>query len=213
MKWIVAPALLAMLIGCSGGTPASPDTTPDAPQAPPKVAVAPATTEPTQVGLVKNGEAVHVGAETEDAIKLLKAGAQGGFSSERLPEGFSSPYQSHIWQAGESGFGILSFKGKVVMAMIQDANSTPEHLSELRTAQQALVGYTNEGKVSGQTMMIMAFQRTGGKLYIASAMGDDSVLTALGISEAQARIDQQDADKIIQKLEAEQNEKKNAAKR
>lgn len=228
MKWIAAVVVAFAAIGCSGGGSSStPDAAADDTKAPAIVAPEPATTEPTQVGLVRNDDVVHVGTETEKAIEILKAGAQGGFSSERLPDGFTSPYQSHVWQAGESGFGILSFKGKVVMAMVQDGNSTPDHLSALRLAMQNLVGEAKkptviegskvsywfwhdafnlpDGKSNGQTMMIMAFQKESGKIYIASAMGDDAVLNTLGINETQAKKDQADADQIIQKMESEKN--------
>jgi hypothetical protein len=182
------------------------------------------------VGLVKNGKEVHVGADPDTAIEVLKAGAQGGFTSAVLPDGFSAPYQSHIWRAGESGFGVLSFNGKVVMAMTQEANSTPDHLSELKLAQQALVGdanqptiiegnkvsywfwhadYSDEGVARGQTMMVMAFQRETGKIYIATAMGDDAVLNTLGINESQARKDELEADEILHQREAEQNKSNN----
>ncbi len=225
---LLLPVLVLVLAGCGASNEASePDKTQTTAVA--KVE-SPRTMFPTEIALVRKGRKVSVGDKPDEAFQLLLDGRSGGFTSERLPAGFETPYVVRAWEGADDGFGLVAFSGKVVCAMYQETRATQDRANEVRQAHQELmkelqpeiisgdkvtyyfwnVDVTNaEGVLEGrQRMMIMVFQTGPSSVFLTTAIGDEKVMDGLGMSSAQARTDQIEADKIMQGREAGANSAK-----
>lgn len=228
MKLIGALLALALLAGCQSAT--------DAPKPPDAVegAVAkvdpPFTSSETIIALnLPDNKKVVVGEDMNKAYEDLLAGRTGGFVSERLPPGFNHPYSAKSWQGAEDGFGLIAYEGKIVCAMQQELRSSLEHANNVRANYVSLMNgmepevipgervtyyFWNrdveaDGIVKGrQKLMIMVFQSPRTGVFLATAMGDERVMNALGMNEEEARADQISADKILSTQENGANREK-----
>ncbi|MEZ0324460.1 MAG: hypothetical protein ACAH95_01015 [Fimbriimonas sp.] len=223
LLWLTLPLLLAC--GCGASNEVS-QPTKSQPVAVAKVDP-PRTDFPTEVALVRSGHKVHVGDKPDEAFQLLLAGRSGGFTSERLPAGFVTPYVVRAWEGADEGFGLVAYSAKVVCAMYQETKASQDRANEVRQAHQELMGSVQpeiisgdkvtyyfwdyqikdaEGLVKGtQRLMIMVFQTGPSTVFLTTAMGDSKVMDGLGMNTEQARNDQVQADKIMQGREAGAN--------
>jgi hypothetical protein len=217
--------ILLLLAGCQGSGTPSERATPE-PEAtytltdyrPSKVASA--------IALRYHDKDVHVGDNAEDTYARLLGDRTGGFTSELLPQGLKSPYAAHIWQGADDAFGIISYEGKVAVAMVQEMRTNQEHANNVRDAHQKLVGIEQQPQIiSGdkvtyyfwtrdlsdevggshtQRLMIMIFQNRD-SVFLTVAMGDGKVMDVLGMSPDQAEKDQIASDEILRGQEAGAN--------
>jgi hypothetical protein len=215
------PLLLIFIIlvaaGCQQGTPPQPPSEPQAQHDQVRLAEPPATETPTEIALIRGGRRVDVGTDPEEAFAIFRGNQAMGFTSERLPPGFARPYQAQIWQAAEEGFGVITYNGRVVAAMYQQDDVTQERVNhvvyEHRQAIRGLVPLVISGKkvtywfweMEGQRLMISAFQRPAGAVYLTMAMGDSRTLDGLGVSPGKAQQDQIEADAILGEQEQRAN--------
>jgi hypothetical protein len=219
---------ILLLAGCQSATTAPAQAEAPAPEV--KAVEPPATTTPTIIALaVADRPKVTVGEEAAKAYEGLLAGRTGGFVSERLPQGFDHPYTAKTWQGAEDGFGIIAYEGKVVAAMQQEMRTTQEHANNVRAAYVDLMQGVEPETIGGekvtyyfwnrdveedgllkgrQILMIMVFQRPANTVFLVAAIGDERVMNALGMNQAEARADQIAADQLLRGQEAGANARK-----
>lgn len=175
----------------------------------------PATINPTDIGLMKNGQAVTVGMSVAEAFKVFRDSREGGFEDDRLPSGFSSPYRARSWEAGAHGFGVITYQDQVVMAMYQENRSSFERAREMVRDHQERMGRVANDAIAGkrlnywfweqdgQRIMILAHQQPRNEgVSITAAMGDAVVMTALGMSAELARKESERVDRLVSEEEA-----------
>jgi hypothetical protein len=220
MKRLSPLVLLLLVGGCQGGSK------PEAPAQQPQPEVyalegyTPSRTA-SPIALKYHEHEVRVGDEAEKIYPVLLGARTGGFVSELLPKGLRSPYTAKIWQGADDAFGLISYEGKVVVAMVQEMRTNQEHANNVRTAHQDMFGQEQPQIVAGQKvtyyfwdrdladfqsqrLMIMVFQNRD-NVFLTTAMGDSRVMDVLGMSPQKAREDQAAADEILRSREAGAN--------
>lgn len=212
MRFIGWVGLVVLGMGCQGAATHQSD---DSGSIPRRRVAPPASVNPTDIGLLKNGQAVTVGMSVAEAFKIFRDPREGGFEEDRLPAGFVSPYRAHSWEAGAHGFGVITYQDQVVCALYQENRSTFERARQLVRDHQERMG-REAGEViagkqlnywfweqAGQRIMILAHQQKGREgVSITAAMGDSIVLDALGMSSEQARRESGKLDKAVVETEA-----------
>ena len=229
MKSCAALIAVLALCGCGASNKASDSKIVEPPPVVTKVGD-PQTTFASKISLVRKDVRVYVGDQPDQAFQKLLDGRSGGFTSERLPDGFSAPYVVRAWEGADEGFGIVANTGRVVAAMYQETKATQDRANEVRQAHQRELGDLQPEIISGdkvtyyfweiqvrnaddlvigaQRLVIMGFQTGPNTVFLMTAMGDSKVLDGLGLSMNQARQDQIEADKIMQAREAGANSAK-----
>ncbi|HSI72512.1 MAG TPA: hypothetical protein VK934_05000 [Fimbriimonas sp.] len=220
MKQLIPLFLLLLVGGCQGGSKPA-ETTPVAAEETYTLGDYRPSHVASTIALKYKDKEVHVGDKSEDTYEKLLDGRTGGFVSELLPKGLKSPYTAHIWQGADDAFGVISYEGKAVVAMVQEMRTNQEHANNVRTAHQDLMGSDLPQIVAGekvtyyfwekdladqqsQRLMIMVFQNRD-NVFLTTAIGDARVMDVLAMSPAKARDDQVAADEILRTREAGAN--------
>lgn len=211
----VLACLGLVLAGCQSPTPTAPTPTPPAVSV--RTVADPVSTTQTDIALVRRNQRVTVGMRADDAFRIFRDPKDGGFEYERLPAGFGSGYHARSWEGGPKGFGVITFKDQVVLAMFQERHSTFDRALELVQAHQDHMGRVADKVVAGkrlnywfweqddQRLMIVAFQKGSQEgVEITAAMGDRNVMDAIGAKVSKATSDFPRVDRAL----AQQDEQK-----
>jgi hypothetical protein len=219
MKALPLVALIALVAAGCGRAPApKPDLEPS-----PVIAVAdfvepPSTTEPTQIALLHANRRIVVGSRPADVVESFRGQAIGGFESSLMPPGFGDPYSALVWQGPDEGIGVISYNDRVVAAMVQYESVAQDRVNEVvdlhRSTLRDVEPDVRSGKRAtywiwdqdGQRLMVSAFQKQRGDVFLTVAMGDGRVLDHLRINAFYAEQDKRLADSIISRHEAQQNQ-------
>lgn len=158
--------------------------------------------DPSKIGLFNDNASIKVGDSWDKAKGAFPEPQRIAYDIHDLPTDIpSEKFEAHGWETptGE-GFGVITYDGKVVVAMYQLENTKQDDLTDfLKLQEQGIGGRADQqfgsrtlqfwfwtDPTAHQTLMVSSLLTARG-LNITMAMGDDSVLARLHISETDAR--------------------------
>ncbi len=123
MKRLVVFSLaIFALIGCQSGESTSPEatSTPEVVQIIVPVGK-PSNPEATKIALVVQKDTpVTVGYSADAAFRAFRDPKEYGNEYNDLPPNFQVPYRARSWEAGQAGFGEITYDGNLVAAMYRE---------------------------------------------------------------------------------------------
>lgn len=191
--WIVAP----VLAGC--GDPEKLNLAPQ-PLFPADAPVrAPEFGPRTSIRLRNGRDDVRVGGEAAEAARLFTQ-PKKSFELRELPTQFGDGFRVRGWESDAEGYGVISFDGRVALALRTLRNVDEERVIEtIREAEYDLGrnAVTATGKTSRywfwesqrDRKMVCAVEVKRGEFMLTLAIGELNVMDALRMAPAQAQKD------------------------
>ncbi len=173
----------------------------------------PGSTSPTDIGLVlqkgTSAAALTVGYSAPDkAFEAFKDPRYSGSESNDLPADFKYPNRARVWETALMGFGEVFYENTLVGVLYHEDKVTQDRVDSVvsdNTAQMDKIPRTDiigkrvsywfwqEGH---QTAMICEFTSKRRGIQLTAAVGDDTVLHALGIGPSIAGSDMSKVDAL-----------------
>lgn len=188
---VVAP----VLCGCNGSLSLS--EAPESPAPAPRVGD-PDVTAKTSLRLVRDRAEFAVGESIDDMYQVFP-NPKAAFEFNDLPPGFEQPYSAKGWEVAREGVGAILFNDKVVAVMRQLTRASSDQLGQIvETTRQANPAVTPE-VIQGsrvvyyfweqppQRIMISGLNTRNDGWHITEALGDDTVMDAVGANPEKAR--------------------------
>jgi hypothetical protein len=201
VKFLALTAVACVLVGCEAQSVLSePDSAPIAGPVP--------NLRRTAVALYAEQGMIYVGDSWTDAQSAVPE-PKDAVTFADLPARFEKPYQGRGWEGATQGFGVILYKDVIASAMLQNERATLEEYTtstnwydeNLPKAQAEMV-ISGDLKYrfwefDGQRVMVLAQSKPNGTMRLTTAIGDDRVMDALGITPAAARHDAAAVSRIL----------------
>jgi len=222
LTWLV---LLGLAVsGCNSGS-AVPQPESDQSSGPSRATVnGPAKVPPpdfnarTELRMVRKGEFLRVGDTIDDALNVFKQEKNASKLSE-LPPGWKDPnYRCAGWDAGNTGFGAITYDDRVVLAMYHEDRINEQRLQEVLNDYDNMIQIAAT-QVSGtrvrywfwedspHRLMICAVQTPGEGLNLSVALGSGKIMDSFGMNTVAAENDRQAAEELFRKgVEAQRDQ-------
>lgn len=188
------PLLVTLvLVGCQGGESpklAEPVVTkPAAPSVAP-----PYSTDPGgELAIFRQERAVRVGMTADAAFKVFNTLSERGLEGEQLPPGFVAPYHATWYEVAQEGFGVITYKEQIALAMYQADHLTVDAATEVTQAYIRRYGEADKhSEARGvtywfwerdhQRLMICAVNTSTEGVSITCCVGDTVPMDALHAS-------------------------------
>ncbi len=207
-------AVAIVLVGCGSSEPAA------QPEAPPTVVAEvvgpPASVLRSKLAMLRGGERLYIGDNWDSAIAYIPVPKQS-FELSDLPEKFKSPlYRARGWEKGSQSFGVIFFEGRLALGMLQNDRGTTEDLSDLVLKYEGVFGPSKAvagAKVNywfwqdGSTRLMICGIKKKDYVKITTALADEVLCQALGISPEAAEVDQVKVDSKLGAAESDAKKK------
>lgn len=180
---------------------------------------APGPLEVGKFSLPKEDRSLKLGDSLQQALRVFPE-PSGAFHYADLPEGFALPYQSSVWETNREGFGVITYNDKAVLVMHQVEGVDQERLNQVVEAFRSMGGTTTYEFIPGgrvnywfwedrsQRLMVCGMLIDQKNLRITIALGERTVMDALGISATKARIDARTVDELFDRQVAQSRKRR-----
>lgn len=175
---------------------------------PDTVPTTPDVLQNSEMYIFSAGGRIHYGDDVDLALN------EGGFkrpdksaSVNRVPAGLGTTYQCYGWETATRSFGVLTRKGKVVLALDTYEQADQKALDDLREAYIKMLGapatvdgkqvhydFWNKGEVR---LMLCSTVNDLGSLSFSAALGNADLMSYFRMDPASAAADQTEADQLF----------------
>ena len=205
--WLLVPLGLFVSLGC--GHENQPGGEQSVAAAPGTVTVGkPGPDTRTSLVLIHKGQSLSL-SDSDDAVNQVFSKPKGSFEFSDLPENFQPPYRAQGWESTREGVGAIFYGKRVVAVIRQLTRSSLDQAKQIVDTTGEANGTVTRKVVSGnhvtyyfwtdnsQRIMISVMQTKHDGIHLTEALGDVTVMDALGMSEAQAAIDEKKVNALV----------------
>lgn len=162
----------------------------------------------TRIALLNSSSELYVGAPADKAMDHFGR-PRRAYEFRDLPEGFTKDYRSMGWENDLEGFGIITYRDRVAVAVREWSATDAETVDEAVATYSRRYGPTDPEVVEGKSgrywfweierhrMMICAVPGLNNRFHLVLAIGERNSMDYLRMSADRAREDIVRADRAL----------------
>jgi len=154
---------------------------------------------PTQLRLRNFRKDLQLGETVESALEVFPAPAKS-YPFTDLPPGLKAPFEAKGWETPEGGFGVITYEGRIAIAMRQyesyDLSKVDALVEQVRLANRELTPKMMVGQKSrfwmwvdgGYRLLISVLPTSESRGVVAVTLGDQSLMDYLGLQPSESNL-------------------------
>ncbi len=152
---------------------------------------------PTQLRLRNFRKDLQLGETVESALEVFSAPAKS-YPFSDLPPGLKPPFESKGWETTEGGFGVITFEGRIALAMRQyenyDLSKVDALVEQVRLANKEISPKVMVGQKArfwmwvdgGYRLLISVLPTSDTRGIVSVTLGDQALMDFLGLQPSES---------------------------
>lgn len=190
---VIICLLTLCVIGCSSGGSSVPVVSKADFTGTPDLAV------PTLLRLRNFRKELQLGETVESALEVFPAPTKS-YPFSDLPPGLKPPFEAKGWETPEGGFGVITYEGRIAIAMRQyesyDLSKVDALVEQVRLANRELTPKTMVGEKArfwmwvdgGYRLLVSVLPTSETRGVVSVTLGDQALMDYLGLQPSESNL-------------------------